>query len=201
MSAAISFLSVRTRTSRRSRRASPPCRRPSTSPSRLAPASRAAISPTTSPASRAIARYPPAQPVEAQPRAPRQRRRPAGLSPARGVEIDAALREDEADIGHDGEGEEGAHDDVADVMRGDDDPAGRHQHGEDRGNGATARPDAAQREGDGDGVGGMAGRKGPEIRPRPPPAEIIVAIAEQQLRARPSSHAYDEIDGKHRYGD
>src|SRR5260221_12707756 len=151
MSGATFSSSARARSSHGTPPALPRCRRRCTSSSRSGGASRAAISSTISRASRVTAR----QAVETEPLAPCQGGARAWYRGPRCVEIDAALWKDEPDIRHDREGEEGAHDDVAQVMRGDDDAARRDLHGEDRGEHAMARPDHADGKGDGDGIGGM----------------------------------------------
>src|SRR5260221_4262418 len=124
MSGATFSSSARARSSHGTPPALPRCRRRCTSSSRSVAASRVAISSTISRASRVIAR----QAVETEPLAPCQGGARAWYRGPRCVEIDAALCEDEPDIRHDREGEEGAHDDVAQIMRGDDDAARPDQH-------------------------------------------------------------------------
>src|SRR6266404_1125256 len=197
MSGATSSSSARTRSRRGTRRALPWCRRRSTSSSRSAPGSRAAILPTTSSASRATAE----PTLDAEPLAPRRVRARARQRRSGRIEVDAALREDEPDIGHDRESEEGAHDDIARVMRGDDDTAGCDQRGEDRRKHAIARPDHADGEGDGDSVGGMARWKRPVIRLSCQPGERIFAVGEQEFRSGASGDEFDEVDGEAGNGD
>src|SRR5260221_14053122 len=150
MSGATFSSSARARSSHGTPPALPRCRRRCTSSSRSVAASRVAISSTISRASRVIAR----QAVETEPLAPCQGGARGWYRGPRCVEIQAALCEDEPDIRHDREGEEGAHDDVAQIMRGDDDAARRAEHGGGCGGAAGAGAETAGGEGGGRRRGG-----------------------------------------------
>src|SRR5260221_7393764 len=152
MSGATFSSSARARSSHGTPPALPRCRRRCTSSSRSGGASRAAISSTISRASRVTAR----QAVETEPLAPCQGGARAWYRGPRCVEIDAALCEDEPDIRHDREGEEGAHDDVAQIMRGDDDAAPPGSPGEDTGGPPGGRANQAFGKGGGGGIWGGA---------------------------------------------